>query len=222
LESFKKKWVSIALLSVVVPVGLLVSFRLTGILQEPLTPEIIELEAANWNMTRPTLNNTGAVPLDENVVNSYEDSVASMFFKVGVGAYYENDSAFPFWGYDGLIIRLNATARVTKGFVYSLVFKFALQEGNAIVETWEDPDVIELYNVRSANLRDDWWIEEPYAEFYGENQPKDCRAKFQAAWVFLDENSMDQQMSTTLEVTYFDGTVYRRAVLPILLKVSTP
>jgi hypothetical protein len=170
------------------------------------------------------LNNEGAVPLDENVVSFYNDSVASIFFEINVGSYYEDyaESFFPFWGNDGVIIQLNANANIAHGFIHTIVFRFFQQECNATLEIWNDPDAMELRNVKLANSRDAWSIEETYAEFYGENQPQYCGVKAQVAWVFLDKNNRDQQIATTLEVTYFDGMAYRRADLPILIRVLTP
>jgi len=224
LEISGKKWASAALLSILIPISLLATSRFTGILQEPLMPETIEAETVNWNITRPLLNSGDAVPLHKTIVNSYEDSSILTRFEVNVGAYYEDyaESFFPFYGNDGLEIRLNATAEVTKGFVHSIAFSFSQQEGNATLEIWNDPKAMELYNVKLANLHDAWLIEETYAEFYGENQSQRCGVEIQVAWVFFDKNRMDQQIATTLELVYFDGTTYRKAVLPILLKVLTP
>jgi len=47
------KWIFLGFLSIMVPIGLLATFRLTGVLQESPKPETITVESVDWNMSRP-------------------------------------------------------------------------------------------------------------------------------------------------------------------------
>ncbi len=81
----------------------------------------------------------------------------------------------------------------------------------------EDPDYIFLGNVELQRIVD--WQPESYIEVLGVGQPDYCQLEIVSYWVFLDENSVDHEMTIALEVTYFNGTAYRKAVLPVQLEV---
>ena len=82
---FSSKWASLALLSIIVPVSLLATFRLTGVLPEPPKPETITVETVSWNMSRPSDFTT----VDERVENVYADDVALVRLGIFIGGYYE-------------------------------------------------------------------------------------------------------------------------------------
>jgi hypothetical protein len=192
---------------------LLATFRLTGILQEPLTPETITVEAVTWNMSRPKFT----IPIGEQVINSYNDSVISAFLNIDIGAYYEDHPLL--WGlYDGIDANSIVTINVTRGFVHSIFMKFSQIDENATLEIIEDPHAIELNNIGLKAIRDGRIA---YIEAYGMNQPRYCKLGMRCVlWLFLDESRiMDHSITISLEVIYFDGTIYRKVILPIILEV---
>lgn len=213
MKNSRKRWVSITLLSIVIPVGLLVTFRLTGVLQEPLTPEIVGVEAVSWNVTRPTEHNV----ISEKATNTYSIDSTYIEMNVAIYNYRENSASLPFGGNDGLSIGLTATANVSSDFVHSAVVRFSHSDDNAFLDINEDPDVIFLRNVELQRIVD--LRPESYIEVLGVNRPDYCQLEMILYWVFFDKNNVDHEITVTLEVTYFNGTAYRKAVLPIQLGV---
>lgn len=112
-----RKWMGVALLSVMVPIGLLVTFRLVGVLQEPPKPKTMTVETVGWNMSRPR----GYVAIDEKVENSYSDSVASVKWTVHISSYTDNSKTFG----DYLHFRISAVANLSNGHIQSVVVRFS-------------------------------------------------------------------------------------------------
>lgn len=118
----KRKWLPITILAVVIPIGLLTAFKLTGIIPEPPTiAETILCDPVAWNMTRPTkqlippgvtiirwINNTYKNVQDEAYIN----------FSIMVIKYYENDPGAPAYGNDYVKLRIVATANSRRGVNY--------------------------------------------------------------------------------------------------------
>jgi hypothetical protein len=74
----RRRWTSLALLSIMIPVGLLATFRLTGVLEEPPTPEIITTETVKWSMQRPAET---IFEIGETIENSYADNDTQITFE---------------------------------------------------------------------------------------------------------------------------------------------
>ena len=213
---FSSKWASLALLSVIVPVSLLATFRLTGVLPEPLKPETITVETVNWNMSRPSKY----VSIDEWIENSFSDSITSIGLRLHVSSYAENSIAHGDYLFFGIFV----TGNVTEGFVQSVLIKFSLVDTNAfldIVADLKDPDWVELHNLTIQAVRDSWRTNEPYIDAIAPNHTKNCSLKMRAYWQFFDENTVNHWIMVTLEITYFTGTTYRIVAIPIQLAVMT-
>ena len=91
----KRKWISLTLLSIVVPMSFLTMFRLAGILQEPLAiSETKTLEPLKWKIERPSYT----IDIDDEVNSFYNDENISVNSSVYV--YIYDDS----WGWG--VIRL--------------------------------------------------------------------------------------------------------------------
>lgn len=210
------KWALITLLSIMIPMSLMVTFRLTGILQEPMTPETTTVEAVSWSFPRPS----SYVRINQRIENSYSDGKASVGLGVHITMYFENAPELPFGGNDGLIMGLSVLANVSEGFIHSIVVKFQSNNDLAFLDIFEDPDVIELHNVKLEKIWD--WQKESYIEGYGVDKPKYGKATIIIFWVFLDDNSVDHGLTISFEGTYFDGTGYRKTRIPINLKAQKP
>jgi hypothetical protein len=87
----KKKMASLTLLSIMLPISLLATFRLTGVIQEPPTPQIITVETVSWNMSRPS----NYIILDVLGRNHYSDDIVSVNFSINIVTYHENEEFFP-------------------------------------------------------------------------------------------------------------------------------
>ena len=103
-----------------------------------------------------------------------------------------------------------------------MAVKFSKIEDTAfldIVADLKDPAWVELDNLTIRAVRDSWRTNKPYIDAMALNQPEYCSLKMASFWVFFDKNNMDHWITATLEVTYFTGTIYQKAVIPIRLGV---
>lgn len=215
MESSKKKWVSITLLSIIIPVGLLVTFRLSGTIQEPLTPQIIEVTTVSWTIPRPSHDDE---TISDTVRNIYQDYLAFIELNVTLCKYEENGDYWPFENGDGFLMGLKATANLNSGFVHSVVIRFYNSDKNTSLAIHKDPDAIRLYNVELKEIVD----MEPtsFIKVSGVNQLNKSGLEISPIWMFYDQSNVDHQMTVTLEAIYFNGTAYREAVIPIQLEVT--
>lgn len=215
MEISSKKWASAALLSILIPISLLATSRFTGILQEPLMPEVTEAETVNWSMTRPTDYRL----VDEKVTSLYTMNGVDIRFSTNINEYEENSPSLPFEGNDGLNIRLTATANVSNGSIHSASIKFFDQGGESLVDVFEDPYLWKLQNAEIDRIADRQ--AETYVGILALGTPQYCLVEISSFWVFFDRNNVNHQMTIALRITYSDGVGYQSAVLPIHLEVNT-
>ncbi len=130
----------------------------------------------------------------------------------------ENGNVWPFEGCDGFHLRLTATANLSNGFVHSVVIRFYIGDSNATLAVHKNPEAIRLHNVILKDIVD----LEPTSSVtaLGIGQPGNSRLEIWPLWVFYDQNTIDQEMTVTLETIYFNGAAYREIVMPIQLEAA--
>lgn len=214
------KFVAMTLLSIILPISLLVSFRVSGIIPEPPTPETTTVEAVTWNMTRP--ENVDIITIDKWTRNSYTDNIVFMELSVQFAGYWENKPGW--WPSDGdddvVYLSIVATANVSEGFVYAMAVRFSRPDVFAKVYVEMHPASMTLQNLEIKGIREKGTNNRgAYFEAAAVNQPKNTSLSIIAYWVFLDRNDADHWLTVNLEVTYFSGTSYRKVIMPINLGV---
>lgn len=214
-----REWFSVALLSVIIPVGSLTAFRLTGTLKEPPKVETITVAPSTWNMSRPG----HLLMVEQEVENEYFDGMVLVNLKVDIIRYSENYPYHPSDGGDYFDLRLSANANAIEGFVYSMVIRVSRIETTAYIVFERTPSSIELQNLQIRKIRDFPAYQREYSlETLALGQPRNASVSTVAYWVLLDDNSQDHSMTTTLEAVYYNGTTYREIVMPIVLGVTRP
>jgi len=206
-----RRWQAILLASILIPVAFLTTFRLTGVLQEPISPERVTLAAVTYSLERPG----GLIVIDERVESGYTDGKAS----VGLGFHvdlYEEDSAL-YSGHDYVQLIIAATANVSGGFVYSMNVNFSLTDSSADV-TVRSP-FLDLNNLKSKKTQysREHDTRQVYFQADALNYPQNASLRILADWIFFDFNYGDHWITVTLETTYFNGTAFRRTDVPIKL-----
>lgn len=215
-----RRWISLALMSVIVPISLLATFRLTGILPEPPTPETINVETVPWNMSRPV--NVDIITIDKWTKNSYTDNIAFIELSIQFVGYWENKPGW--WPSDGdddaIYLRIVATANVSEGFIYSMIIKFPEVDADAVLYIDQNKGFRELINLKEGLIS--WsskYKKGAYFEALAFNQPKDALLSIMAYWVLQDQNNIDHWLTVTLETTLFNGTAYQKMIMPMRLGV---
>ena len=211
----RRKWITTALLSIALPMSLLATFRLAGVLREPEPPQTITMETTAWNMSRPA-DNSGYLSIDEKVENSYEDELASIVFGIHFASYTDEE---PTLG-DHLILSLYVTSNISEGFTNSITINFSQVDPYAFLSISMGSGFIDLQNLEIRTIRSSYTTNNPYIIADSINQQKHTSLRMLAFWMFLDENIYDHRITATLEIMYFNGATHQKITIPILLEVS--
>jgi hypothetical protein len=193
------------------------SFRVTGILQEPQKPETILASTVVWNMSRPTT----ATTLNESVENIFTDGIASIDLRVHPYLYTENFADF-FIDSPGDVVDswIEATINLSQGFANTATIRFSRTDAETELIFEETASFMILQNVEVRSVRS---LSSHYREAFFETrsvgQPKNVFLSDTVYWCFLDSNTVDHWLTVNLDATYFNGTAYRKATLPITLGV---
>jgi len=205
-------------LSIVAPVSILASLRLTGILQEPITiSETTTIDAIEWAFERPYHD----VCINDRVEAAYVRDGLSAAFCVVIGTYSENQVAYD--GNDIITIglELNSTVIDPNGFMESV---------NVVFRTDSQPSLIDwvytylnFQNLSLVDFTSGWTTEvshkEAYVRLAGLNHPERISIWATAVWSLLTQNDQTHQREITYELTYFNGTAYKKIIQPFRLKV---
>ena len=208
-------WKATLILSIMLPVSLLATFKMSGVLTEPQTPETVILEAVTWNMTRPTSFFT----VDELVNNSYMDN-DNRLLSAGVHfeEYFENMLGWPSDGDDDVqLVGIHISVSVSVGFVCSFVANFSDLDDHACVIFQTTASSMQLQNFTVKRIVNPLTSACLWAS--ANNQSKEASLSALVYWVFLDQNNADHWMTVDFEITYFNGTAYRRVIMPFVLNV---
>jgi hypothetical protein len=205
----------VVLLSIMVPLSLFVSFRLTGVLHGPVAiTETVTLNPAKWQIERP--DGTG-VGINEIVTANYENDV-TFEPQIWVTKYWNYDPAV---GSDFVEFMVNVSATVRTGFVYS-----------ANVTFWEDHDNSYLYLfpmvssgvqnlsvasyeylLRSSGLK-------AFITLAAVNEPKIVYFADWVHWFFFSPYNYTHSMEVDVDLVYYNGSVFNRVVQPFFLKIG--
>ena len=203
-------WKGILLLSMIIPVGLFTGLRLAGLGQPPKL-EIITLDSVQWQFTRPA---NDFLMINDLLNATFVDGACQMNFSVGLGAYF--DTTFHYLEY---ILSVGTDFAATP-----LNSDFSIQ--NVLITFGKDPQAsaMELQET-------DWTYEnlsltayskvaayssygEPYAQLVGKGMPVGVHCRFPAYWKLFTPNNVTSQRQIELEITYYNGTAYKRVVQP--------
>jgi len=209
----KRKWLSLSLLAVVLPVSFLITFRLIGVLPEPQNPETVTLEVVSWQMKRPSLHH---LTVDERVENAYANDGVNTGVGIHIYEYFEDALTPPFSGRDGISLGTEINVTVLSGFPVSMVAHYHPTDEKATVyisKTFQEQRNITVTRMKQIGTKTtDAYI---IAQFSSQSS----YLKTEVYWVFDDQNSENHQLNVKLEVIYYNGTNYLKTVLPILLEM---
>jgi hypothetical protein len=192
----------------------LTTFKLTGILQEPSTPENITLETIKWELERPNQ----FIYIDEKLKATYTSDEISSTFHVIIGAYDENSVAYLGADYVDMAVRMNSTITNPNGFIESV--RIVLRKGSqpSLVDwlltylNFTNLSVIDLAH-GGKNYQD------AYIQLAGVNHTDRIYFSATAVWSLLTPNNQTHQMEAVYELTYYNGTVYKKIIQPFQLKI---
>jgi len=202
----------LALLSIIVPVSLLVSFRLTGILSGPIAiAETITLETVKWESERPN----ALINLREKAQSFYDGDIA-IDQSIGIHHYDPDD-----WGYGGssrVSLTVNITSSVPVGYISNIRLNFLENYENARINFFGDHQLMNLGNLSITGFKD--WARDVFVNLTGLNRPNKVYFWAPVHWVLRSQNNQTHLLDVVSETVYFNGTVYKKVVQPFLLKIG--
>ena len=210
-----KSWKTVLLLSIIVPVGLLATFKLTGFFQGPNTiAETITAEVVEWECDRPSMM-VGFH--DHNTVeNVFENNEVFIHLNFSLAEYHEYRISPPYDGRDGFDFRFCVDAEV-KSFT-AATFALKLRPTDADSKIYTMTNYITTHNFELGSIKSIGRFDSE-AVFLADLTNSSCYLTCSADWVFYDQNSGTHEVNATLEFTYKMEDVYRMVRLPILLRI---
>lgn len=216
-----REWKAILILSIVAPVALLATFRITGILEGPATiAETITLDVAGWEFERPSC----IVHFGEGIESSYLGDV-SINQTVFVDDYWPD--AGEYGGSPILETGLNLTADLAKGYVENVNITFYDDYLNSFVcvpnLSWKGQTSTVWDNLTITSYMEDLkgiaGVEKAFVNLKGDNQPRRVYLCIWPKWILRSPHNQTQQLNVNVELTYFNGTAYKKVVQPFQLKL---
>jgi hypothetical protein len=210
---FRRRWLSVALLGVILPIALFAAFKL-GEAPEEITTETFAAEAVNLSVERPSESTN----LPQQIQNEWTYDGTKVVLGVTVYEYRENSDDLPYDGNDGLVFQIHANASFTHGNTDHVTITFHLLEGNASLFIDTNPWSLQAHN---ANILDKRIVGTNEVDAYIIAQPQllSYSVETQIFWVFLDENSENHQMQVTVKVVHQNGTTRKIITVPITLEM---
>lgn len=217
----RRKWVSLTLLSIVVPMSLLATFRLSGILQEPLAiSETKTLEAVMWGIERPS----HMIDIRDDVKSFYDDECVSINYSIFVNCYIQGFQDYG--GSDCVNMKVDVTATANHGFISSINITFWEDYENSEVRFCEVQAWPKFYshveNLSIVDYAHHLWGKgsKAFMELAGVNHPKSVYFHGTIHWILRSPQNKTHLMEIAVELVYFNGTAYRKIVHPFQLKIG--
>jgi len=202
-----RKWLSLAVLAIIIPISVLTTFKLTGIIPEPPTiAETIEMKTVTLEFDRP-FKDVKAPP----IVNSYVDenvliNVSTLSIEYGEQSAFNNRDCVE------TSLWINTTA--FHGFIYSAEFSCDVDNVSWVTDGYHY--YINMYNATVAEH--DATANRIYYKFRVSNSPVAVRIPLN--WIYLDgDGSVDHQLSLSVCTVHYNGTAYREVIIPLMIRV---
>ena len=212
-----KNWKTALLLSIVVPVSLLATFRLTGIIKEPLTiAKTINLLSKKWEFQRPN-ESVQFVYIDDELNASYIGDGLSANMYVRMGEYSNNALAYDGNDLLSILMVINATTSNPNSYIETL-YVVVYKDQESILEWLET----ELYfeNLSLTARADGYRLNtQAYIKLAGVNHTSGAYAEATAEWILLTPNTQSHLLEVAYEIVYYNGTAYNNVVQPFQLNI---
>lgn len=205
------------LLSIAVPVSLLASFKLTGILNQPeIRLEDATLEPMTLNLTRPS--ETWEAIQIMKATQKWQREGAYISASIIPSSYREGSAGDPFCGRDGLVFRFFVNVSFTQGCISSLSINLHLANDSSLLLLDLNPYALEIVNGSIVGISY-LGTNETDAHLKANILNRSCSIRDQVFWVFLDENSQSHELQVTAEVVHVNGNSVEKIRIPMILKM---
>lgn len=208
---------ALLILSIVVPVGLVISFRLTGMFNEPSNVERITLEPVTLTLSRPSETTTVT---NTSVQNERTQEGLSILVGVKIYSYQEGPKTPPpYYGNDGLMFQTYVNASFSQGRIDNIKISLHLLDGKAVLFVSEERWDLLAHNATLTALQ--YWAAnetDAYIKATVLNSPVSISDAFY--WVFLDENE-SHELEINVEIAHTDENAIKIVTIPVELKMTS-
>jgi hypothetical protein len=204
-------WKGYLFLSIILPVSLLTAFKLTGTIGSAAVVETSTLNPVDWHFPRPTeaydINNTLTASHSSNELSLNTSILLTYYSKA---ASHDDNDFMGMWLFISSAVNSN-------GFVQSVDVQFHEDPQRSII-SWHPAFLTpENLSIQRVNYG---WINEAYISLTNPNRTRDISFSGSADWCFLTPPNVTHQMLVTYEITYYNGTVFKRVIQPFQLKLD--
>jgi len=201
------------LLSIIVPVGLLVAFRLTGIMKGPLTiAETATLKALEWEFTRPSPDKF--IVINKSLNSNYASPDIMLKQRVLIAEYAPRlmDDSFL-----DLAMEINSTAINRNGSIERIYIAFKDFKPREIILL---PTMLNPLNLTVLGI--EYGGTDCYIDLTCMNHAREIYFSIDLFHWFLRTTSTQNNYGRIIiEIIYYNGTAYKKLVQPFELKVMS-
>lgn len=204
------KWFTASAIAILLPITLLAAFKLTGIINEPQTPETIMQDPVIWNMERPSHTEN----VDYKIEKPYADEGMSMVLNLLIASYDENASRFYNKDYFTILVGFNATAPQVSLISVTHYVQPCEKSSTVILRdsNWRKVNM-DVINTRYSGTEN----EKAYST--AKVTGLTCCWEIEVYWIFDDENICTHQLNITSEILYLAISGYKNVVSTFILEV---
>jgi hypothetical protein len=202
----------VLILSLVIPISLIVSFRAANVTHEPLAiAETLTLGTVSREFERPGLVISY---VNETVETHYSGDIA-VNQSIELCAFSNED--FDYGGSACLEMRFNVTAQVNGGFIEAL--NLTLEDGYESARIDESRYIMDMSGLLVSHSSADF-ERKVFVQLSGVDCPKNVSFCLPFSWVLYSPYTQAHQLDVTSEITYYNGTVYKKVIQPFQLKLT--
>jgi hypothetical protein len=207
-----KNWKTVLVLSLIVTIGLIISLRAANVTHGPLAiSETLTLDTASREFQRPGLFISY---VNETVESHYSGDIA-VDQSITLCAFVDPD--YDYGGSASLEARFNVTAQVNGGFIEAL--NLTLEGGYESARIDESRYIMDMSGLLVSSSSADF-ERKVFVQLSGVHCPKNVSFCLPFSWVLYSPYTQAQQLDVTSEITYYNGTVYKKVIQPFQLKLT--
>jgi hypothetical protein len=207
--SNRGNWKAILLLSIILPVGLFTGLKLSGIVPTAKL-ETVTLAPVTWQFNLPTEH----MDIDQTLNTTYADASGRVSFQFIPDEYVPD-----VYGTNDLWLSMNFTATPLnrRFYVRSVLVYFGNDSQPSLIdfESNAGMDTFENLTLKTAS-----WGETAGILFLGNRSGVGCQFSALGTWLLPKASNVTYERQADFEVTYFNGTDYKKVVQPFNLTVQ--
>jgi len=206
----KRKILLFFVLSIIVPMGILSMFKLSGFANQIISTTVVA--GAQWEIDRPR---AGLQFINANEVgNTFKDDDLTIHVAATPDRYAENAIGNPFYGGDGLLMSLDmeATTKSSYSELFNCTFHVNDANSSIIIADGEDRNC-------SVVSHEDFGTVEQDANIMFAANGTSCSESRPFTWIFYDSNCVEHTLNMTVECIYRNGAVEKKVIFPIVFSV---